>query len=148
MALEADLISQGTTDFNATAKGSINTEVDTALDTIVPAAPTPGSLNDILSVLSGANTFDKATDSLEALANAIAAASTGIGTVFSIVKSVLQSNIVAAGIDLTLASTGGLLELIGAYIQNGGTAFSSAGGAIAEMYTNNVRGSGSFFTMA
>ena len=147
-ALEADLISQGTTDFNATAKASIKAQDDSSLDTIVPATPTAGALTDILSKAGGANTFNKTTDSLEAIADTITALSTDVGTVFSIVKSVLQSTIVAAGIDLTLASTGGALELIGAYIQNGGTAFSSAGGAIAEMYTNNVRGSGSFFTMA
>ena len=61
--------------WNATALGSINAEVDTALNTIVPAAPTAGSLNDILSKASGGNTFDKATDSLEAIADAVASGS-------------------------------------------------------------------------
>lgn len=74
---------------------------------------------------------------------------TGRGSVFSVVKSVLQSDIVAAGIDLTGVSSGGALELIEAYIQNGATAFASAmAAAIAEMYSNNVRGSVSFYTMA
>ena len=59
--------SDGTATFNATALGSINAEVDTALNTIVPAAPTAGSLNDALSKASGGNTFNKATDSLEAI---------------------------------------------------------------------------------
>ena len=45
----------------------VNTEVDTALNTIVPASPTAGSVNDILSKAAGGNTFVKATDSLEAL---------------------------------------------------------------------------------
>ena len=53
--------------WNATALGSVNAEVDTALNTIVPAAPTAGSLNDALSKASGGNTFDKATDSNEAI---------------------------------------------------------------------------------
>ena len=80
--------------------------------------------------------------------DATVAKATGIGTVFSIVKTVLQSNIVAAGIDLTLASSGGTLELIGAYIQNGAVAFGSGTStAVAEMYSNNVSGSASFFTM-
>jgi|GEM_PF-2220373 len=58
---------------NNISTAEVNTEVDNALDTIVPAAPTAGSLNDILSIASGSNTFDKATDSLEAIADAIAA---------------------------------------------------------------------------
>jgi hypothetical protein len=44
-----------------------NAEVDTALNTIVPASPTVGSLNDILSKAAGGNTFNKATDSLESI---------------------------------------------------------------------------------
>ncbi len=55
--------------FNATALGSINAEVDTALNTIVPASPTAGSLNDMLSKAAGGNTFVKATDSLEAISD-------------------------------------------------------------------------------
>ena len=51
----------------------------TALDTEVPATPTVGSLDDILSKAAGANTFVKATDSLEAIADAIAAISAIIG---------------------------------------------------------------------
>lgn len=46
---------------------AINKQVDDALNTAVPASPTTGSLNDILSKASGGNTFDKATDSLEAI---------------------------------------------------------------------------------
>jgi hypothetical protein len=46
---------------------------DTGLNTIVPASPVAGSLYDILSKAAGGNTFDKATDSLEALSEAIAA---------------------------------------------------------------------------
>jgi hypothetical protein len=55
--------------WNATALASVNAEVDTALNTIVPASPVAGSLNDILSKAAGGNTFDKATDSLEAIAD-------------------------------------------------------------------------------
>ena len=86
---------------------------------------------------------------LNNLSGGAVALDTGVGTVFSIVKSVLQSTIVAGGIDLTSVSSGGKLELIGAYIQNGATAFASGTStAVAEIYTNNVRGSASFFTMS
>jgi len=50
----------------------VNTEVDSALNTIVPASPTAGSLNDFLSKAAGGNNFDKATDSLEAIADKVA----------------------------------------------------------------------------
>lgn len=71
------------------------------------------------------------------------------GTVFKVKKTILQSDIVAAGIDLTLASTGGELELIAVYTQNGAVAFDSAAhGATAELFTNNVSGSLSFMTAA
>lgn len=64
--------SDSTVTWNATALASVNAEVDTALNTIVPASPTAGSLNDALSKAAGGNTFNKATDSLEALADAVA----------------------------------------------------------------------------
>jgi hypothetical protein len=56
---------------NNVSTAEVNTEVDTALNTIVPVAPTAGSLNDVLSKASGGNTFDKATDSLEAIRDII-----------------------------------------------------------------------------
>jgi uncharacterized membrane protein len=55
--------------FNSTALGDINAQVDTALNTQVPASPQAGSLNDVLSKAAGGNTFDKATDSAEALSD-------------------------------------------------------------------------------
>lgn len=61
--------SDGAVSWNATALAAINTQIDLALQTIVPAAPTAGSLNDILSKASGGNTFVKATDSLEMLSD-------------------------------------------------------------------------------
>ena len=63
--------SSGTVTFNATALASVNAEVDTALNTTVPLTPTGGSLNDIISKLDGANTFDNTTDSLEAISDKI-----------------------------------------------------------------------------
>lgn len=71
IATTADLISAGTIDFNATAKASINAEVDTALNTAITSAPTEKSLNDILHK-DGSFTFDNTTDSLEAIADTLA----------------------------------------------------------------------------
>ncbi len=68
----SEIITRGI-DFDA-----INAEVDTALNTIVPASPTAGSLNDFLSKAAGANTFDKSTDSLEALYDRISAIEAGL----------------------------------------------------------------------
>jgi hypothetical protein len=59
--------------WNTTALAAIVTQVIAALNTIAPATPITGSLLDILSKAAGANTFVKATDSLEAIADAIAA---------------------------------------------------------------------------
>jgi hypothetical protein len=65
--------SDSTVSWNATALAAINTQVDGALNTIVPASPTAGSLNDILSKAAGGNAFDKATDSLEMLSDKVGA---------------------------------------------------------------------------
>jgi len=54
-------------------KAEVNTEIDGALNTAVPDTPTANSLNDILSKLDGANTFDNTTDSLEAISEALSA---------------------------------------------------------------------------
>ena len=48
IATTADLPSAGTVDFNATCKASINTEVDTALNTAIPGTNTADSVNDLL----------------------------------------------------------------------------------------------------
>ncbi|KKM77536.1 hypothetical protein LCGC14_1368970, partial [marine sediment metagenome] len=50
-------------------------EVAAALDAAVPITPTGKSLNDILSKLDGANTYDNTTDSLEAISDKITAIS-------------------------------------------------------------------------
>lgn len=69
----------GLTDLGGMAtvmKAEVNTEVDGALNTAVPITPTANSLNDILSKLDGANTFDNTTDSLEAISDKVAAVDT------------------------------------------------------------------------
>ncbi|MFA5152320.1 MAG: hypothetical protein WC554_07175, partial [Clostridia bacterium] len=70
-SLEA--ISDKITALNNVSTAQVNTEVDTALNTAVPASPTAGSVNDILSKVAGGNTFDKATDSLEMISDKIGA---------------------------------------------------------------------------
>jgi hypothetical protein len=63
-----------------------------------------------------------------------------IGETFAVKKTVLQSDIVAAGIDLTGVSNG-LLELVDVILQNGSTAFDSAAhGATLNIEGNNVNG--------
>jgi len=59
---------------NDLSTAEVNSEVDSALNTQVPASPTAGSLNDILSKAAGGNTFNKTTDSLEAIRDALPAA--------------------------------------------------------------------------
>ena len=56
---------------NNISTAQVNTEVDSALNTIIPASPTAGSINDSLSKAAGGNTFDKSTDSLEAIRDRI-----------------------------------------------------------------------------
>jgi len=68
-SLEA--ISDAVSGLNDVSTAEVNTEVDNALNTIVPASPTAGSINDILSKAAGGNTFDKATDSLEAISDKV-----------------------------------------------------------------------------
>jgi hypothetical protein len=69
---------------NDLSAASMNAEVDTALNTAVPASPTAGSLNDILSKAAGGNTFDKTTDSLEALRDYLVAIQNGTNTLQTI----------------------------------------------------------------
>lgn len=71
------------------------------------------------------------------------------GSVFAITKTITQSDIVAAGADLTGVSSGGKLQLIDVVVQNGSTQCDSAGNAgVLELYSDNVCGSASFFTAA
>jgi hypothetical protein len=72
-SLSADMaaVQSAVDGLNDISASDVNNEVDTALNTIVPASPTAGSLNDVLSKASGGNTFDKATDSLEAIRDII-----------------------------------------------------------------------------
>jgi hypothetical protein len=99
--------SDGTTSWNATALAAINAEIDGALNSIVPAAPTAGSVNDILSIASGSNTFNKATDSLEAIANKLISVQGGTDTLYSISQELLAILDVARDADSTTTTMDG-----------------------------------------
>lgn len=102
--------SDSTVTWNSTALASINAEVDTALNTAVPASPTVGSINDILSKASGGNTFSKATDSLEMLSDKVGAyAGTSGAGVAESVKAELD--LIKAKTDTIVASTPSVLAL-------------------------------------
>ena len=94
-------------DLNNISPAEVNAEVDTALDTIIPAAPTAGSLNDILSSASGGNTFDKSTDSLEAIADKIIAVQGGTDTLYSISQELVAILDVARDPDSTTTTMDG-----------------------------------------
>jgi len=80
--------------------------------------------------------------------NVLQDAYTGIGTTLIIQKTINQNAIVAAGVDLTGVSSGGVLE-VEDVIAKVATAVDSTGhAATIELYTNNVLGNGSFCTMA
>jgi hypothetical protein len=60
---------------------------------------------------------------------------------------VLQSTVVAAGINLTGVVTGGTVHLEQVLVQNGATAWDSAGeGAVFEMYSDNLDGNATFMS--
>lgn len=85
---------------------SVNTEVDNALNTQVPASPTAGSLNDILSKAAGGNTFSKATDSLEAIRDLLDDIQDGSQTIQTIYN-------LAASLSPPRSSTGSTLLMDG-----------------------------------
>lgn len=71
------------------------------------------------------------------------------GTSFVVSKTILASAIVAAGANLTTASTVGNILIEDVIIQNAATQMdSAANGATLELYTDNVAGNGSFITDA
>ena len=107
MALASELLkvpkSDSTVTWNATALASVNAEVDTALNTIVPASPTAGSINDFLSKAAGGNTFVKATDSAEMLSDKIGAY-TGDGGVGADDSVKAELDLIKANTDTIAAS--------------------------------------------
>jgi hypothetical protein len=100
------------------------------------------------ATVAGGSAAALAVDDISAVAAAVTATSTEVGTVFAVFKTVVQNTVVAAGAAVTGASSG-YLELIGAYVQNGSTQMDSAGNAgVFNLYSNNVIGAGTFFTAA
>ncbi|MFZ3132768.1 MAG: hypothetical protein WA125_17105 [Desulfosporosinus sp.] len=131
-SLEA--ISDAITALNNVSTAQVNAEVDTALNTIVPAAPNAGSVNDILSKASGGNTFDKATDSLEALADGLQG---GIKTTSMADTTVIPNNNQAVG-GLLATATGGAVMVEDIIVQRG--AVNAAGPTNYRFSTDNVNG--------
>jgi hypothetical protein len=100
---------------------------------------------------------DKATQTLQGTtldaivtSEALNLKATGVGTRFTIVKTVTHNTIVAAGIDLTGVSSGGTLRVIDVTLMNGLTAVDSAGSAaVLELYTDDAAyGMASFATVS
>lgn len=86
---------------------------------IVPATPTAGSLQDILSKAAGGNTFDKATDSLEMLSDKVGAyaGTSGAGATESIKA---ELDLVKAKTDLISGTRYGTTTT-GVIVQDGNT---------------------------
>ena len=106
---------------NTAALASIRTAL---LNTIVPASPIAGSLQDILSKAAGGNTFNKTTDSLEAIADAIAAIAAIVGpakTLSAANDTVEQGFYAATTLDAVDA------DLAAGNIKHGVTIFGKAG---------------------
>ena len=111
----------------------INTEVDNALNTIVPASPTAGSVNDILSKVAGGNTFDKATDSLEAISDLV---TTADGVIDNVLLDT-QIRVVASG---TKAITNGTTKWLSIDSGTNGAEILSIviNGLIGAVWTLNI----------
>jgi hypothetical protein len=73
---------------------------------------------------------------------------TGMGSVLVVEKTINQAAIVAAGVALTGASSGGALVLEDVIIQEAGAVDSTGHAAVVELYSDNVAGNGSFATFA
>jgi len=104
---------------------------------------TPDEINtDIDTILANVNAGNTVLNGL--------AGNTAVGSRFTIVKTVTHNTIVAAGIDITGASSGGTLRVIDITIMNGQTIVDSAGhGAVLEFYTNDAGyGYASFATVS
>jgi hypothetical protein len=114
--------------WNATALAALKAQVTAVMDTLVPASPTAGGLNDMLSKAAGANTFDKATDSLEAIADAVAALAALLPTkTLNAANDTVQAGYYAA---TTLHTVDG--NLATGNIKSGATIFGIAGAAVVQ----------------
>jgi len=123
MALNSTVAKEATVSaLNNLSAAQVNAEVDTALNTIVPVSPTAGSVNDILSKVAGGNTFDKSTDSLEALADTLAILSS---RQTQILEKTLDLSQDANTYDITTASGDVFIEDFVIYVATAGATFDS-----------------------
>lgn len=68
------------------------------------------------------------------------------GTDFLLTCVLNQASVVAGGVDVTEASSGGIIYVVDVIVQNGATVFDSGGdAAVFEMYSDNGDGAGSFY---
>jgi len=88
-----------------------------ALDTVVPLSPTAGALTDILSKASGARTFDKATDSLEALRDKINTLSTPVSTASATTTGVIVEDGTSGTPNVVSAASESLANTFGSWVQ-------------------------------
>lgn len=94
---------------------------------------------------SSATAIATAQTSLDTLvANGATATATGVGTVFGTVSTVISSNIVTAGVDITGVSSGGQLELVNMFVQTNSTGLAT--GTLLNIVHNNVKGLLLFFS--
>ncbi len=148
--LEVDAIDQAGVATPATTAGPLPANAIGATTFAAGAIDATAVANDAIDATAIAtNAVDADALAADAVAEVAAATYTGVGTQFTIVETITQSTIVAAGVALTGASSTGTLELVQIVVQNGATAADSTGhGAVAEFYTDNVSGSGVFGTCA
>ena len=89
----------------------------TAIDTVVPLSPTAGALSDILSKAAGARTFDKATDSLEAIRDKINTISTPVSNASATTTGVIVED-GTSGVPSTVdASSSATANTFGSWVQ-------------------------------
>ena len=89
----------------------------TALDTVVPLSPTAGALTDILSKAAGTRTFDKATDSLEAIRDKINTISTPVSNASATTTGVIVED-GTSGVPSTVdASSSATANTFGSWVQ-------------------------------
>lgn len=134
--IAADAI--GSSELAATAVSEIGDEVRAELGAAVPSSPTADSLFDILSKTDG-NTYNRSTDSLEAIADSVASLATGT----YMKRSAQSGSLLMDGTEQTLyeLAPGAVAEIGGGSVNIP----ASAGAALtAKVYIKNKSG-GSYF---
>lgn len=104
-----------------------------------------GQPNYVSSANASASALTTAQGNLTTLiANGATAVINDAGSVFTIKSTKVSSAILVAGVDITAASSGGALELIGLYVQTDGTGLAT--GTLLNVVHNNAKGAPLFFS--